>query len=103
MLVQMDTPSSGPLLTRCSHLWYSDGSIVLQAETTVFRVYSGILSQYSPVFRGLFTVPQPESPEQYDGCPLVKLPDAERDIRYFLEAIHDIRSAQCLTTWVNAC
>lgn len=78
-------------LTPCSELWYADGTVVLQAEHTLFRVYKGVLAQYSVIFRDLFAVPQPVVQEQYEGCPLVCLPDAAGDLHSFLKVIHDIR------------
>ena len=86
----MDVSAEGEV-SICKDLWYPDGTVVLQAESTVYRVYSGMLSQYSPVFRGLFDIPQPHVQEVYDGTPLVKLSDTARDIYNFLKTIHDIR------------
>lgn len=80
-------------LKTCKDLWYKDGSVVLRAETTLFCVYSGLLSQYSPIFRSLFDVPQPLEQDQYEGRPLVHLPDSSKDLYHFLKALHDIRYA----------
>ena len=46
-------------LTHDAELWFPDGSIVLQAEAIYFKIYAGILSQASPVFRDMFSLPQP--------------------------------------------
>ncbi|KAL6297854.1 hypothetical protein BKA93DRAFT_745237 [Sparassis latifolia] len=58
----MDVPAA---TTRIENLWYDDGSVILVAGTSAFRVHCGILSQYSSVFRDLFMVPQPPPNE----CP----------------------------------
>lgn len=79
--------------TRDPFLWFADDSVVLRADDTLFRVYSGILSQASPVFKDMFTIPQPATDEceSYDGCPLVHAPDSAQDLRPFLRALHDCR------------
>ncbi|KAF7791127.1 hypothetical protein EIP86_002138 [Pleurotus ostreatoroseus] len=77
-------------LKRCDELWYADGTVVLQAGTTLFRVYTGILSQYSAIFRDLFAVPQPAVQEQYQGCPLVHLPDTASEVYHLLKVVHDM-------------
>ena len=80
-------------LSRCTRdpdLWYSDGSVVLRADDSLFRVYSGTLSQASPVFRAMFGIPQlADDSESYEGCPLVHMPDSAQDLRPFLRAMHD--------------
>jgi hypothetical protein len=78
---------------RDSLLWFSDGSVVLRAEDTLFRVYSGILAQSSPVFKDMFAFPQPcdGSYETYEGCPLVYMPDPAGELQPFLKALHDCR------------
>ncbi|EKM55151.1 uncharacterized protein PHACADRAFT_255576 [Phanerochaete carnosa HHB-10118-sp] len=85
----MDVDTSD--LQRCEDLWFEDGTIILQAENILFRVYTGILTRHSPFFKNLFTLPQPEDAEQHDGCPLVKLAgDNAQDAHDFLLALHDI-------------
>ncbi|KAJ7458911.1 hypothetical protein FB451DRAFT_1372117 [Mycena latifolia] len=78
-------------LTRSS-IWYSDGSVVLQAEATQFRVHASILSAGSTVFRDMFEVAQaPINPDsQVDGCPLVHLYDDNAlEVEIVLEALYD--------------
>lgn len=78
-------------LVRSEELWFKDGTIVLQAENILFRVYSGLLSKHSQFFEQLFSLPQPTDAEKYDGCPLIKLAgDAADDTRNFLLMIHEI-------------
>lgn len=74
-------------------LWFSDGSIVLRADNTLFKVYSGILAQASPVFKDMFTFPQHPSndDETYEGLLVVHIPDSAVDLKPFLKAIHDSR------------
>lgn len=75
---------------RCDDLWFVDGTVVLQAEKTLFRVYFGILIKYSSFFESLFTLPQPPDAETYDGCPLVILQgDTAEDVYDFLRAMFD--------------
>ena len=74
-------------------LWFYDGSVVLKADDTLFRVYSGLLAQLSPVFRDMFAFPQPcaGDDETYEGCPVVHMPDAADELQPFLRAMHDLR------------
>ncbi|KAI6126074.1 hypothetical protein EDD16DRAFT_1555032 [Pisolithus croceorrhizus] len=56
------------------HLWFCDGSIVLRAENTLFRVHKSLLARHSGFFHDLFTLPQlvakdPSPPRgDVEGC-----------------------------------
>ncbi|KAF7295811.1 BTB domain-containing protein [Mycena chlorophos] len=76
------------MTTRAADLWFSDGSIVLQAGNTQFRVFHSILAVRSPIFRDMLAIPQPPEAEFVDGCPLVHLPDDEADTTAFLNAVY---------------
>ncbi|KAJ7465585.1 hypothetical protein FB451DRAFT_1487113 [Mycena latifolia] len=81
----------GPPVIR-SKIWYSDGSAVLQAEATQFRVHASLLSAASTVFKDMFDVAQsPEnSQSQVDGCPLIQLyDDKAHDVEFLLDALYD--------------
>ena len=81
-------------LVRCPDLWFDDGSVVLQAEQTIFKVYRGPLQQHSPFFSDLFTLPQQErdGSEKYEGCPLVLMAgDTAQDATVFLKAIFNFQ------------
>ncbi|KAJ3554525.1 hypothetical protein NM688_g3063 [Phlebia brevispora] len=79
-------------------LWFSDGSIVLQAERTLFRVHISWLSRHSMVFRDMFSMPQPAPVERSqdipsdfvpDGCQYMRLDDTAEDLANLLTAIYD--------------
>ncbi|KAJ7842915.1 hypothetical protein B0H13DRAFT_2676471 [Mycena leptocephala] len=78
-----------PTLQRSEDLWFDDGTVVLKAQTTLFRVYRGILAAQSPIFRDTFAIPQPVAQEMYDGLPIILLPDSPADLKIFLAATHD--------------
>ncbi|KAJ7194906.1 hypothetical protein GGX14DRAFT_677594 [Mycena pura] len=85
-----DSDPAGPV-TR-SKIWYSDGSIVLQAEAVQFRVHTSILSAASSVFRDMLEVAQgpADIADQVEGCPLVHLSDDKAvDVGFVLEALYD--------------
>ena len=79
-------------LERCSDVWFDDGTVILQAEHTLFKVYFGILQAQSPFFRDMFALPQVDSDlsEKYEDCPLVTMQgDSAADVRVFLKALFD--------------
>ena len=78
-------------LTRCEDVWFEDGTVVLQAETTLFKVYRGMLRAQSPFFNDLFALAQPDSDQsgKYEDCPLVPMYDHAVDVYRFLKALFD--------------
>ena len=71
-------------------VWFDDGNIVLIASVgTAFRVYKGILSQHSEVFRDMFAVPQPPDAEKWEDCPVVHLADTAVDLHHILTVLYD--------------
>ena len=71
---------------RHPELYMPDGTMVLLASNTLFRVYPGLLSKHSEVFKGMTSLSdcQPPNTEIYDGCPVVRLTDAAEDLAFFL-------------------
>ncbi|KAJ7117221.1 hypothetical protein C8R43DRAFT_1037685 [Mycena crocata] len=64
---------------RSTDLWFPDADLILlRAENTLFRVYSGILSARSSVFRDMVGFPQPLQPEgeTVEGHQVVRLHDS---------------------------
>ncbi|KAJ7612185.1 hypothetical protein FB45DRAFT_1065544 [Roridomyces roridus] len=85
-----DSAATQPTPTqRVEELWFSDGNLIIQAGSSQFRVYRGILASRSPVFQDMLSFPQPPDSELVDGCPFVSLPDSEMEVRVFLKAIFD--------------
>ncbi|KAJ7496925.1 hypothetical protein FB451DRAFT_207902 [Mycena latifolia] len=72
-----------------SDIWYQDGSVILQAENTQFRVYWGILSQHSSFFREMQGLPQPPEQVYVDGCPVIEMQDSAADVAHLLKALHN--------------
>ncbi|KAJ6620705.1 hypothetical protein B0H10DRAFT_1791251 [Mycena sp. CBHHK59/15] len=84
-----DTEPQEPPLTRSTDFWFSDGNIVLQVESTQFRVHKGILSMHSPVFLDMFKMPQPADEAAVDGCAVVVLAgDTAQDWVHLLGAMY---------------
>lgn len=73
---------------RDGEFWYSDGNIILVARDVEFRVYKGILAEHSPVFRDMFSLPQPpEGASSVSGntpCDMVHVSDSPEDLRHIL-------------------
>ncbi|KAI9573789.1 hypothetical protein HD554DRAFT_555906 [Boletus coccyginus] len=85
-------------LVRHPDLWFSDGSIVLRAENTLFRVHKSLLARHSGFFHDLFTLPQPETDAKslpvhsvggIEGCEVLRLHDAPEDVANLLTALVD--------------
>lgn len=76
------------LRKRDEEFWYSDGSIILVAGDVEFRIYKGLLADHSPVFRDMFSLPQPPviASLTIDTCPVVHLSDSPYDLRHVLRA-----------------
>ncbi|CAA7266032.1 unnamed protein product [Cyclocybe aegerita] len=72
-----------------SDIWMDDGSIVLQAEFTQFRVHRTMLTRHSNIFKDMFSVSQPSSDLTVEGCPVVHLSDSAQDMKYVLSALYD--------------
>ncbi|KAF7351066.1 BTB domain-containing protein [Mycena sanguinolenta] len=75
--------------TTRSSVWYKDGSIILQAADTQFRVHWGVPSQHSSFFRDLEDLPQPPDQPAVDGCVIVELQDSAVDVEHLLKALYD--------------
>jgi hypothetical protein len=73
-------------LQRVEDLWFEDGTLILQAESSLFRIYKSILSIKSSILRGILAKPSKNS---IDDCPVVCLDDPAEDLTYFLKAVYD--------------
>ncbi|KAJ7106067.1 hypothetical protein C8R43DRAFT_906353 [Mycena crocata] len=71
-----------------SDIWYTDGSVVFQAQNTQFRVHWGVLTQHSSFFRDMQGLPQPADQPSIDGCPVVELHDSADDVKYLFTALY---------------
>jgi len=86
-----DTPSLDDR-ERVEDLWFEDGNLILQAENSLFRIYSGFLAARSSVFRDMLAFPPPaEGNPEMDGCHIVPVYDSAKDMAVFLKAIIDSR------------
>ncbi|KAJ7476238.1 hypothetical protein FB451DRAFT_1033783 [Mycena latifolia] len=72
-----------------SEIWRPDGSVVLQAENTQFRVHWSVLSLHSSVFRDMQGLPQPRDQPSVEGCPVIELSDRVEDVECVLEALYN--------------
>ncbi|KAJ7128299.1 hypothetical protein C8R46DRAFT_1237068 [Mycena filopes] len=71
-------------LTGAEGLWFEDCGLIIQAETTLFRVSRDFLAMRSPVFGGnACPLPTPQDAELMEGCPFVRLPDSAEDVTLF--------------------
>ena len=75
-------------------LWFKDGSIVIRAQETLFKVHQSLLALHSPIFASTFSIPQPCDQEIIEGCPVVDIPDNADDVTCLLKVIYE-------PTWVG--
>ena len=66
---------------------FDDGSIVLIAGTTAFKVYKGLLAAQSIVFSDMFSTGSTHAGHILDGCPVVHLSDSPEDLRHLLRTL----------------
>ena len=87
-----DKENKGDGFVKSSDIWYTDGSVVLVADKTAFRVHTSILSSVSEVFKDMTAIPQPteqDGSEKYEEQPVIRLQDSPTDLYHFLKAIYD--------------
>ncbi|KAI0940702.1 hypothetical protein AcV7_003010 [Taiwanofungus camphoratus] len=93
----VDGSESGGMLPRLkadfspsTDVWYANGSVVLVAEKTAFRVHGTIVAAH---FKDMFAMPQPGEPdsdtEMYETCQVLRLQDSAADLKHFLKSIYD--------------
>ena len=90
----MQNPTPDAIPTAFSHhpeLWFDDGSVVLVAETTAFRVHRSTLCRHSSVFADLFSTPQPSGSgsDNIEGCPVIRMHDSAEEFTQLLRACYD--------------
>ena len=81
------------LLVKHPEFWFSDGSLILCAQSTLFRVHISQLCRKSVFFRDLFSLPQPSPSDanerQLEGCPVLDLHDSSEDVANLVRVIYD--------------
>ena len=78
---------------RSEEFWFEDGDIVLEVRDDhhilQFRLHRSVLSQLSPIFRDMFSIPQPETSFMVDGCLVFPLFDDVKDVQIFVSLIYN--------------
>lgn len=80
-----------------TELWLSDGNVILVTakETSddkaynAFRCHKSMLAKHSPVFHDMLSLPQSAEDEEYEGVPVVRLPDSTDDVRGLLKILYN--------------
>lgn len=81
------TSDSDAGMVQHSEMWFDDGTIIIQAEDTQFRVYKGTLCRVSSVLRE--QVESMEALKDKNKCPIFRLVDSATDVARVLRAIFD--------------
>ncbi|KAJ6584635.1 hypothetical protein B0H19DRAFT_1227316 [Mycena capillaripes] len=78
-----------PQFLRSPEFWFDDGNIILQVESTQFRLAKSVLSMHSSVFCDMFMMPLPANEPTVEGCPVVILSgDTVQDWVHLLGAMY---------------
>ncbi|KAI0048902.1 hypothetical protein FA95DRAFT_987578 [Auriscalpium vulgare] len=94
-----DNNSDNLVAVQSPDLWLKDGSIIIRTlpkgthptKITLFKVHKHLLGLHCSVFATLFDGPQEAlevGSEQYDGLPIMELPDDPDDVVDFLRALY---------------
>ena len=87
-----------PKVIKHSNLWPSDGNIILQTtspsedEIHLFRCHKSTLSKHSIVFANMFELESfvcVRRSEEYEGVPVISIPDASADVDALLSMLYD--------------
>ena len=89
---------------RDKEFWYEDGTVIFVTRNVEFRMCKGLLADHSPVFRDMFSLPQPPDPPEADCTPrpVVHLADSPEGLRYVLRIYMARGDPRCVLL-TNAC
>lgn len=76
----------GAIIKR-SHIWFDDGSIIIQAEDTQFFVHKSVILKHFPTLNDF--VPSPSPTSASDGCAVIRLSDSAEDWENLLTVFYD--------------
>ncbi|KAI0669056.1 hypothetical protein C8Q78DRAFT_978378 [Trametes maxima] len=92
----IESPSQ---LHKDGNFWFPNGStIIIAAASVSFRVYSGVLSRHSVVFRDMLQFPQPSSAPSAEGCPVLEVSDSPCDLRHLFKVLFPNPTVRPLTS-----
>ncbi|KIY48398.1 hypothetical protein FISHEDRAFT_73601 [Fistulina hepatica ATCC 64428] len=74
---------------RSSAFWYSDGSLIIHASSTLFRIHRGFLAKNSSIFHDLTTFACTTDELHLDGCPVVEVSDSPEEWAELLGALYN--------------
>lgn len=89
------------VITNHDSLYFNDGNIILLAPQspnhyTAFRVHRSILTRMSTVFEELFSTPQVDKMETYEGIPYVYMVDGSDALQSLLQLVyHEVYVCPC--------
>lgn len=72
--------------------WFEDGNLIIEVETSRFKVYGGLLALHSAIFKDMLAMPRPaihDASDYVDGCPIVRLEDHVDDWGFVLAALFE--------------
>ncbi len=83
-------PTTSPPLT----FEVPDANIIVRSSDLVdFRVHKSVLSMTSPIFKDLFSLPQPSDSETLDGLPMVQLSEDSELLNSLVSILYPVRPA----------
>ncbi|KDR77428.1 hypothetical protein GALMADRAFT_245621 [Galerina marginata CBS 339.88] len=84
---QEATPNA---LSQHPEFWFEDGNVIIQAESTQFKVHCSVLSSQSEIFKDMFAIPQPSNASaESASSPVIILHDSLEDVQNIISLLYD--------------
>ncbi|KAJ3513912.1 hypothetical protein NLJ89_g2686 [Agrocybe chaxingu] len=85
----------GPQLVRSEDLCFEDGSAIIQAESTQFRVHKTVLARLSSIFCHVLQLGEQSASEAVvDECLVVHVSDSAVEMHQLLRLLYDLKYGQ---------
>ncbi|KAG9022410.1 hypothetical protein FRB95_014824 [Tulasnella sp. JGI-2019a] len=88
-----ETASHYSAYTKDPNYYFTDGTLCIVVEQTMFRVHKGVVARQSEVFKDMFEITGPVSDdagdEVFENAPVIKVEDKAADIRALFSLMYN--------------